>query len=328
VSKKSNNKHHNPYQKYLEEKHRKLITPDSVINKVVKKATGSSLKMKNRIIEGEVNEVYEVVTEDKQSVIVRISRSKHPRFEAEEKAIKLALMAGVPAPKVILVERVFEKKDSITVCVEEKIDGKPLKKLMGKLDEPTLKSIISEAGNILSKIHSVKLEGFGELGRDIPYRDWGEYVLRSERKLDRIIEASKNIGIEVSMIKKAIEILKSHSSVYSKIKPYLLHGDFSTKHFLIRNNNIVGIIDFENAKGGDPVLDFAWLNYFYGKVIPTNWLKDGYTNKNVFYDNFKLKMKLYRLHLSLGFIDYYEYEKNEAGINHTKKMLVEELNNF
>lgn len=328
MSEKTNDKQHNPYQKYLEEKHGKLNAPQRIVEKVVNKATGSSLVEKRRIIEGEVNEVYEVTTKNNQNVIVRISRSMHPRFEAEEKAIRLALMAGVPAPKVLLIEKINQRENNLTFCVEEKIVGRPLNKFMDKLDEKTLKSIISEAGNILSQIHSVELEGFGGLDRDKPYKTWTEYVLRPEKKLERITQAAEAVGIDVKLIDKAIEILKEHRRLYKEVKPQLLHGDFSTKHLLVKDNHIVGIIDFENAKGGDPVLDFAWLNYFYGQVIPTDWLKTGYKNKDLFDRDFELKMKLYRLNLGLGFIDYYEYEKNEAGMNHTKKKFHEELRNF
>ncbi|KKQ43168.1 MAG: Aminoglycoside phosphotransferase [Microgenomates group bacterium GW2011_GWC1_37_8] len=328
MSSKKTVKQHNPYQKYLEEKHNKLNAPNEIIEKVVKRATNSTMVNKKRIIEGEVNEVYEVITKDNQRVIVRISRSKHPRFEAEEKAIRLALMAGVPAPKVLLIEKVSLENENLTFCVEKKTEGQPLKNLMQNIDQETLKSIIAEAGQILSQIHSVKLDGFGGLDRDELYRSWEEFVLRPKQKLERITEAVKTMRIDINLVNEAIKILKDHTDLYKDTSPQLLHGDFSIKHFLIKNNHIVGIIDFENAKGGDPVFDFAWLNYFYGQVVPIDWLKEGYKNKDLFDSNFETKMKLYRLHLGLGFIDYYEYEKNEAGMNHTRQKFLEELKNF
>lgn len=91
---------------------------------------------------------------------------------------------------------------------------------------------------------------------------------------------------------------------------------------------VIGIIDFENCSSGDPIYDFAWWDYFVDRRIPTEWLKEGYTDKTIFDDNFERKLHLYRLHLSLGFIDYFEREKNEGGINWTKINLQKDLEYF
>jgi hypothetical protein len=52
-------------------KKRPLPPPKNLLQ-MVQKATGSGL-LKKKIIEGEMNEVYDVTTSDKQNVIVRIS---------------------------------------------------------------------------------------------------------------------------------------------------------------------------------------------------------------------------------------------------------------
>ncbi|MCX6705527.1 MAG: phosphotransferase, partial [Candidatus Woesebacteria bacterium] len=109
---------------------------------------------------------------------------------------------------------------------------------------------------------------------------------------------------------------------------YLLHGDFGPKHLLIVDNHVTGILDFEGAKGGDPIRDLAWLNFFYGDSFSIDWLKVGYKNKDIFDENFDLKMKLYRLHLGLDLLEYYESEKNKSGMIHTRERFIKELENF
>ena len=325
----SANKQHNPYQKYLEGKHGRLNTPNELIREVVKKATNSTLAAKKRIIEGEINEVYEVTTKDKQVVIVRISRLKHPRFDAEKKAIRLALMAGVPAPKVLLIEKTKKDKESLTFCVEEKIEGEPLKKIMNKISKKELQSIISEAGKMLSQIHTVKVNRIGGFDRNESYGSWDEYIInKTTKRKEKILVAAKKAGIKANLLEDAFSILSRNKKHMRISTPKLIHGDYSLKHFLVRKNHIVGIIDFENAKGGDPIFDFAWFNFFNGNEIPIEWLKQGYNNRRVFNKYFDIKMRLYRLNLALILIDYYVSEKNTSGVNYTKKKLLEILNNF
>jgi aminoglycoside phosphotransferase (APT) family kinase protein len=316
------------YQKFLEKKHSAFETSGNLIERVVKKATGSNLIKRERIIAGEVNEVYDVVTERGQNIIVRISRLGRQNFETEEKVIRLALMAGVPAPKVLLIEQVSSGSENPTFCVEEKIEGEPLTALMGTLDKDILKSIISESGKILSKIHGVTVDSFGHLDGTTSFKTWQDYIFSMMERKGRIVEVGKRIGIDSGLIDKAFRLLGENKEIFQIEKPKLLHGDFSPKHLLVKDNHITGIIDFESAKGGDPVSDLARVDFFYSDSFPIDWVKAGYGSKDLFGENFEMKMKLYRLHLGLGLLDYYDSEKNEAGLIHTKPRFIKELENF
>lgn len=317
-----------PYRKYLEKKHGGFNTPGELVEMIAEKATGSRPIKRSRIIEGEVNEVYDVITEDKQDVVVRISRHGAANFETEERVIRMALMVGVPAPKVLLIEEASSGSEKLTFCVEEKIEGGSLRKLMGTMDKSTLKSIISEAGGTLSKINSVTVERFGRLNGSVIFKNWSDYIFSLENRKDRIIEAGKLIGIESDTINEVFKLLRENGKMFQIKEPKLLHGDFGPKHLLIRDNHIVGVLDFEDAMGGDPVYDLARISYFNYDVFPIDWLKEGYGKKDLFDDNFDLKMKLYRLQMGLGFIDYYNSEKNESGINYTKDRLIADLESF
>jgi aminoglycoside phosphotransferase (APT) family kinase protein len=42
-------------------------------------------------------------------------------------------------------------------------------------------------------------------------------------------------------------------------KPALIHGDLGPEHLLVRHGRLVGVIDWGDARVGDPALDYAWL---------------------------------------------------------------------
>ena len=153
-------------------------------------------------------------------------------------------------------------------------------------------------------------------------------IFNIEKRRVEITAAAKLIGIESGLVGNAFKLLWENKEMFQINKAHLLHGDFSPKHILIADGHVTGILDFEDAKGGDPVRDLARLNFFYGDSFPIEWLKAGYQNKDIFDKNFDLKMKLYRLHLGLDLLGYYESEKNRAGLIHTKERFIKELENF
>ena len=42
-------------------------------------------------------------------------------------------------------------------------------------------------------------------------------------------------------------------------KPALLHGDLGPEHLLVRDGRLAGVIDWGDARLGDPALDYSWL---------------------------------------------------------------------
>ena len=42
-------------------------------------------------------------------------------------------------------------------------------------------------------------------------------------------------------------------------KPALLHADLLPEHLLVRDGRLAGVIDWGDARVGDPALDYAWL---------------------------------------------------------------------
>ena len=42
-------------------------------------------------------------------------------------------------------------------------------------------------------------------------------------------------------------------------EPALVHGDLGPEHLLCRSGRLVGVIDWGDARVGDPALDYAWL---------------------------------------------------------------------
>lgn len=118
------------YQSFLENLHDKLNTSDEVLEKVVKSAVGYGIDKKQKVMEGEVNEVYVITPTKGEDIIVRISRGKDSRFESEKWAMDRCRDVGVPAPQILLLSEVETDQEKLHICVENKIEGVSFEKLI------------------------------------------------------------------------------------------------------------------------------------------------------------------------------------------------------
>ncbi|MBI2442767.1 MAG: aminoglycoside phosphotransferase family protein [Candidatus Levybacteria bacterium] len=292
---------------FQEQQHAKWNTPPEAIANVVKMATKVEPVGFERIIAGEANEVYDVTTIN-GNVIVRISRSDDIPFERERWAITKSKAQGVPVPEILLVHREQINNENLAFCVDQKIAGTPLSSLLGTIDQAILEPISREAGKILSKIHRVQTNGFGDLDAEGKgeFTSLDEYIMQPTREQDQLLRIAKKHQKPESLITRPVQILLGNRMLFDG-PGLLLHNDYSPKHILVENGRINGIIDFETCRGGDPVLDLARWTYYYGDNEMFSWLKSGYENKEIFDDNFAKKMIAYRIFKALSLVSYYDW---------------------
>jgi aminoglycoside phosphotransferase (APT) family kinase protein len=314
------------YQSFLIAKHERLFqTPPAIIDEIVRKATGSSPTEKQRIIKGEANEVHAAKIDCDREVIVRINRDSgaESRFQSERWAMDQAAKADVPVPRVLLVQSRELEGKPMGISVEERLPGVPLDEFAKHASREELAEILERAGTLLSRIHSVRTKGFGEIDE----QGRGEHVsiagIFSEENLSErvLLAAAEAASLDLSIVKRARHILDEFVKSYAPVAPHLLHGDFAPKHLLIKEGKITGIIDFENARGGDPVQEFANWQFFFENRYPIESLKEGYSDKSVFGGDFERRFLLWRLLIGLSSLSYYVAEGNQSGINHCKKRI-------
>lgn len=313
--------------------HAKLITPDETIQKIIKTGLGHNLMGKTRIIAGEINEVYDIELENNKHVILRIAKGGYPNFLQEKWVLEKVQKVGVPVPKILLIQYFKVGENEKSACLMEKVDGEPLERgsiEFNKLDFKLRRQLINQAGEILSKIHSIKTEGFGwivEEGHPI-HKTSDEMIDELLNRKNKFEQISLEENLDINLIKKALNIIKDFKQIYHDVKPCLNHGDYSHKHFMVKNNQIVAILDWGGIRSDSAIYDFAWWNYWFGESIPTEWLKEGYSNKSIFNDNFDDFLHMLRLYKGLEMIDWYHQENYKSAVEKAKIKLKADLAYF
>lgn len=158
-----------------------------------------------------------------------------------------------------------------------------------------VKDLTTDLGYRLAVLHRHKASVYGFLGKteSTPFSDWGNYILNeleTESKLIGELPAEKEIGYvkAAGLLELLPGLHKSIGSLQSSLStvdsPFLSHGDARFANFIAGINEyeswmIKGMIDLDEAVGGDPGIDIAFME---------NWLhfspykEDFYKNSSAF----------------------------------------------
>jgi aminoglycoside phosphotransferase (APT) family kinase protein len=316
------------YRQYLSDIHSRHTAPESLLTDVIKDVSNSPIASKRRIVAGEENEVYDITLENGTSLIIRVSRSKEPEFEREHWAIEECKKVGVPVPGMLLIKSVVLNDTPATICVQKKLAGSPLERGdidFRTLDKAQLRNIINQAGEILSRIHSIKTYGFGPLDGQgaAKFSTFKELMAEHIEKEQVFLDAAKSTNLDSSVISKVFDILRSYQKFDYNPESILAHGDFGPKHIMIADNKITGVLDFGQVNGHSPINDFAKWDYWFSDEIPLEWLKEGYSNQAIFNDDFSNILYWITVNNALEDFEWYIGKNYQAGIENAKSKLIE-----
>ena len=178
--------------------------------------------------------------------IIRVPRRPEVRADLRKEAALLPLLAGklpVPVPEVAALE----DNPTAFLIVHRKIRGTPLS---ASVDDPAL---ARDVGGFLAALHDIA--GVAEAGLpEITMRDWVDeqaaFVERCETVLQLLDPAER---------RRAEAMFEGYLSTSPEFRLALLHGDVGPTHILRQADAVAGVIDWSDARVGDPALDFGWL---------------------------------------------------------------------
>lgn len=246
---------------------------ESIIINYFGKETQYSISVSN---EGSFNVIYIVHIENNRDYILKVAPSANKSvliyenniLETEATMLRLLNEAkDIPSPSVLLFDnkRVLCKSDYILM---EKLDGFSLASLIGDIDSNTYNDIMYCVGKINRQINSYTGTYFGyPNNKDLQGDKWD--LVFFEMLKSCLCDASRlcvDLGISQERI---INACKKSLFLLREVKqPHLIHWDLWDGNILVNNGRISGVIDFERALWGDPLME-----YFFNGIV------DGSSNK-------------------------------------------------
>jgi aminoglycoside phosphotransferase (APT) family kinase protein len=174
-----------------------------------------------------------LILEDER--VVRVPRSAASAEDLEKEARLLPALAPALPVEVPRFEHVSREPWFV---VYRLIRGVPLKD-----EDPDGVRAFLEA------LHSFDV---GELA--VPQPDWVGIYRRHAEDWRRVVLPLLDAGE-----RRRGDALLEEIEALSGFEPALVHGDLGPSHLLCRDGRLVGVIDWADAKIGDPAVDYAWL---------------------------------------------------------------------
>lgn len=287
---------------FLQKRHESFATPENIVFDLVQKATGTEPVSREKIVRGYDNEVYLVRTSQDREFIVRIRRHGEVEFRQEAWAMEQCKKAGVPVPEIFMVGNVPIQNETLEVMILGKLSGQSLAALREKIEEKELRKILVEAGQILKKIHSIKVGGFYQRHEEEiwDFPDWDSVMNSSIRGRSAEKDFIISGGFSEEDFTFMIETMEKHKRQFPCKEPVLNHGDYLPEHIFVGPDmKISGIIDFGMFQGAPRIHDIAYLN-FEEPNLDLKAIKEGYGGREIFGESFDLQLNMYKLMLQIG----------------------------
>lgn len=199
------------------------------------------------------------------------------------------------------------------------VEGKDLGEVLPEFSEEKQYLLGREAGEILKKIHSVKVED-----TDTP----------DETKIPKkLLQLSRyeQSEIRISGDEIGIDYIKKNIHKIWKQTPVYLHGDFHPGNLIYMDDGTIGVIDFNRWEIGDPYEEFYKLESFAREISIPYCIGqiDAYFNNRI-PDEFWSTLAVYVAHASLYSIKWAEKfgQKEIDGMGKRCKMAFEDYDFF
>jgi aminoglycoside phosphotransferase (APT) family kinase protein len=315
----------------MESKTKNRKTPEQIARMVERAFPGLTLANNadavTELKEGWFNVVYNVILSDGREVILKIAPPPGAEVLAYEKSIMTTEVAtmrmaaknpAIPVPEIYYYDTAHDLCDSDYFFMK-KLSGSNYDHIKKSLSPAAQADIDQQIGRIVHEINGFTGTYYGYDGNpDLRASTWKDAFLKI---CDSILEDGKRKNAEYPFsITELKEVIYNHSYALEEVTtPQLVHWDAWDLNFFVENGKISGILDFERAFWGDPLMEGQFRALAFGGSLES--LK-GY-GKTTFTHEEDIRNHLYTLHLALVMKTecyYRNYDTDE--VSNMAKMLM------
>lgn len=265
---------------------------------------------------GELSAAFSYHTNDKDYVIRINSDSKG--FYKDDYAFRHFSTYGIPIPETHAVEKFNE---DYWYSITDRMPGKTL----DQFAEST--AVIDSVIKTLDAIHEIPVMGekYGnwDASGEASYNTWREHLLALLEENQRDID-SKNYADWFEL-----PVVRDLTDQFVKLVEYcpeyrhLLHADFESGNTLSDGHSITGVIDWANAKYGDPVFDIAWIDFWKERVDYKEVLKQYLQYKGKDVKNYEERVACYTLYFGIGALFFFSKSNQRDSYEWTRNRLLQ-----
>ncbi len=295
------------YARHLATLHAGFEAPAELIAAAARAVTHSPIRGLERIVHGEANEVYAIGFERGPDVILRIARRAEGVFEKEAWAIGRCRALGIAAPEVLSLQTLDADAEPLEFCFLERLSGTRLSDSLS-LPRDTLRAVLRELGEQLSRMHSI---GPGEVGEAARFfADDSDDLLAMEAEF---VDIGSKAGLDRRALERGFRFFEAATTRHAPSPRRLTHNDLRACHVLVHHGRLSGLIDFGQVSMDSPINEFAKWAYWEDPALPVAWLREGYGDKSLFDGDYAELFQALRIANALWVLRWYTLTGYAAG---------------
>jgi aminoglycoside phosphotransferase (APT) family kinase protein len=172
-------------------------------------------------------------------------------IEQENALIALALNAGVRVPRPLAFEPAGGRLGTASMLMSFVEGTSVAPRILRKPEyENARHRLTAELAEALARIHSLPVSAVDAILPSAPGDPALTQIAEWERQLDEI-------GEPLPAVELGLRWLRSNAP--EPAEPRLVHGDFRLGNFIVDEQGLAAVIDWELAHMGDPAEDIGWL---------------------------------------------------------------------
>ncbi|MNU73976.1 methylthioribose kinase [compost metagenome] len=303
------------------ESYNKSKLTDLELESIVKRHMGQSIVSSAEMSDGWANTAYSIKLGDDRQVVLKVAPSKDKplmrceknNMRTEVEALRLVGQSGdVPVPLVYAYDPSGELVP-YEYFIMEHIQGTPFNKVRPSLSPGEIAAIEEEIGVYSRRINTSKGTSFGLLGdSDGKRQSWTDFF---QELIEGVLSDGEEIGVvfPVPYAEMRQQISRQMDTLDEVKEPCLVHWDLWDGNVFVHEGRVTGIIDFERAFWGDPLIEF-----YFGRFSRTPAFEQGY-GRTISTDSERRRRVLYNFYLDLILVieSYFRQYEDQNHINWT-----------
>lgn len=231
---------------------------------------------------GEIAAIYEIAFVDAQPPLVLKVYPDSLQWKMQKEATVLSLVQdrlSVPVPHLLLADDSKRLLD-LNFILMTRLEGAILGRLEPTLASRQLASAYNQIGRLLREFHRIPMDAFGYIGANgiqTPHASNQAYLTF---QFDRKLKEFRDRGGDGSLAQRVARYAADQAHLLNACTgPVLCHNDLHAGNLLADTTEeavrLTGVLDFEGALAGDPLMDVAKALYYLGEDTE-NALLEGY----------------------------------------------------
>jgi hygromycin-B 4-O-kinase len=285
----------------------KTKVDNSTIDKFFERHDQASRESLQEIGHGEISQAY-FFEEQGATKVLRINAHTDKGFKKDQYAYENFSGPNIPIPKI---EEIGEISEGVYYAVSEKSPGKTLV----TMSHEEYLQIVPSLMQTLDEIHHLQPigEGFGSIQPDgnAPHATWKDF-LKHHRPEGDWLEKLKTIDFfDADLIQAGWHKAEQMHKYLPDNVRQVIHSDYGFDNALGEGNQITGVIDWNDCKYGDPLVDVARLDLWqsmYGPERQINFaelFKQRYTADNRLPENYDERILCYKIISCVGGMTFF-----------------------